>query len=51
MAAKVYEVNLKAELEVLGLHEKIDRQVLTELRAMQAQIQMLTDELKAMRKD
>ncbi len=32
MAAKDYEINLKAEIEVLALHHKIDEQVLTELR-------------------
>ncbi|MGY5800097.1 DUF1003 domain-containing protein [Rhizobium hainanense] len=33
-AAKDYEVNLKSELEVLSLHQKIDMQVLTELAAL-----------------
>jgi len=33
-AAKDYEVNLKAELEVLSLHEKIDVKVLAELAAL-----------------
>lgn len=32
MAAKDYEINLKAEIEVLALHHKIDEQVLAELR-------------------
>ena len=33
-AAKDYEVNLKAELEVLSLHRKIDLQVLAEIAAV-----------------
>ena len=37
-AAKDYEVNLKAELEVLSLHSKIDLQVLTELAALRADV-------------
>jgi uncharacterized membrane protein len=41
-AAKDYEVNLKAELEVLSLHQKIDMQVLTEIAALRADIAQLT---------
>lgn len=37
-AAKDYEVNLKAELEVLSLHEKIDVKVLAELAALRQDI-------------
>ncbi len=48
-AAKDYEVNLKAELEVLGLHQKIDTQVLKELRDMQEQIRLLMEVIRAMR--
>ena len=40
-AAKDYEVNLKAELEVLSLHEKIDVQVLAELAALRQEIAKL----------
>ncbi|GEO83260.1 MULTISPECIES: DUF1003 domain-containing protein [Alphaproteobacteria] len=41
MAAKDYEINLKAEIEVLALHHKIDMQVLTELQATRADIAAL----------
>lgn len=40
-AAKDYEVNLKAELEVLSLHEKIDVKVLAELAALRQDIAAL----------
>lgn len=40
-AAKDYEVNLKAELEVLSLHEKIDVKVLAELAALRQEIAAL----------
>jgi uncharacterized membrane protein len=40
-AAKDYEVNLKAELEVLSLHEKIDVKVLTELAALRQDLAVL----------
>ncbi|MBB5573656.1 MULTISPECIES: DUF1003 domain-containing protein [Rhizobium] len=40
-AAKDYEVNLKAELEVLSLHQKIDLHVLTELSAVREEIAKL----------
>jgi uncharacterized membrane protein len=46
MAAKDYEINLKAEIEVLGLHQKIDMQVLTELMALRQEVATLRDEIK-----
>jgi uncharacterized membrane protein len=45
MAAKDYEINLKAEIEVLGLHQKIDMQVLTEIRELKGQIEALSQDL------
>jgi uncharacterized membrane protein len=44
-AAKDYEVNLKAELEVLSLHQKIDMQVLTEIAALREDIVRLSQRL------
>jgi uncharacterized membrane protein len=44
-AAKDYEVNLKAELEVLSLHQKIDMQVLTEIAAMREELGRLSQRL------
>jgi uncharacterized membrane protein len=41
-AAKDYEVNLKAELEVLSLHQKIDMQVLTELSSLREEMARVT---------
>ncbi len=46
-AAKDYEVNLKAELEVLSLHQKIDMGVLTELAALREDVQRLNAALAA----
>lgn len=46
-AAKDYEVNLKAELEVLSLHQKIDMQVLTELSALREEMGRVTKLLEA----
>ncbi len=46
-AAKDYEVNLKAELEVLSLHQKIDLQVLTELSALREEMGRVTKLLEA----
>ncbi|MBB4233929.1 DUF1003 domain-containing protein [Rhizobium esperanzae] len=46
-AAKDYEVNLKAELEVLSLHQKIDMSVLTELTALREDVARLTAALSA----
>ncbi len=40
-AEKDYEVNLKSELEVLSLHEKIDVKVLAELAALRQEIAKL----------
>ncbi|HWT59335.1 MAG TPA: DUF1003 domain-containing protein [Rhizobium sp.] len=44
-AAKDYEVNLKAELEVLSLHQKIDMRVLTELTALREDVARLSADL------
>ncbi|AHG45642.1 membrane protein [Rhizobium leguminosarum bv. trifolii CB782] len=46
-AAKDYEVNLKAELEVLSLHQKIDMSVLTELTALREDVARLSAALSA----
>ncbi|ANM04472.1 hypothetical protein AMC78_CH02385 [Rhizobium phaseoli] len=46
-AAKDYEVNLKAELEVLSLHQKIDMHVLTELTALREDVARLSAALSA----
>jgi uncharacterized membrane protein len=46
-AAKDYEVNLKAELEVLSLHQKIDMQVLTELSSLRQEILQLNTMMAA----
>jgi uncharacterized membrane protein len=46
-AAKDYEVNLKAELEVLSLHQKIDMHVLTELTGLREDVARLSAELSA----
>ena len=45
-AAKDYEVNLKAEIEVMALHHKIDIAVLTELRELRADVARLTEQAK-----
>jgi uncharacterized membrane protein len=42
-AAKDYEVNLKAEIEVMALHHKIDIAVLKELEALRADVARLTE--------
>lgn len=44
-AAKDYEVNLKAELEVLSLHQKIDMKVLAELAALREEVAALSQRL------
>ncbi|MFM2278512.1 MAG: hypothetical protein RLZZ444_743 [Pseudomonadota bacterium] len=49
MAAKDYEVNLKAEIEVLALHEKIDLQVLKELQDIRKDLASLAEHIKAER--
>jgi uncharacterized membrane protein len=46
-AAKDYEVNLKAELEVLSLHQKIDMNVVTELAALREEVGRLNASLAA----
>ena len=46
-ATKDYEVNLKAELEVLSLHQKIDMKVLTELAELRQEVAALTHALLA----
>jgi uncharacterized membrane protein len=46
-AAKDYEVNLKAELEVLSLHQKIDMHVLSELTALREDVARLSAALSA----
>jgi uncharacterized membrane protein len=51
MAAKDYEVNLKAEIEVLGLHHKIDLQVLKEIKDLREQLDSLCEDMKAFRAD
>ena len=48
MAAKDYEINLKAEIEVLALHHKIDEQVLTELRETRQEIEALRQAVAAL---
>ena len=48
MAAKDYEINLKAEIEVLALHHKIDEQVLTELRETRQEIDALRKAVAAL---
>jgi uncharacterized membrane protein len=50
MAAKDYEINLKAEIEVLALHHKIDEQVLKELRDTRVEIETLRVAVEALTK-
>jgi uncharacterized membrane protein len=45
-AAKDYEVNLKAEIEVMALHHKIDEAVLKELQGLRADVARLSEEVK-----
>lgn len=49
MAAKDYEINLKAEIEVLGLHHKIDLQVLTEIKALRDRLEGLCADVTKLR--
>jgi uncharacterized membrane protein len=49
MATKDYEVNLKAEIEVLGLHHKIDLQVLKEIKELREKMDSLCEEVKVMK--
>ena len=46
MAAKDYEINLRAEIEVLALHEKIDHQVLMELQEARKEIAALSESIR-----
>lgn len=46
-AAKDYEVNLKAELEVLSLHQKIDMHVMTEIASLRQDIADLVARLES----
>ena len=48
-AAKDYEVNLKAEIEVMALHHKIDMAVLTELQELRAEMARLSEEVRAIK--
>lgn len=48
MAAKDYEINLKAEIEVLGLHRKIDLHVLKELQETRREIAELKTSIDAL---
>jgi uncharacterized membrane protein len=50
MAAKDYEINLKAEIEVLALHHKIDEQVLKELRDTRTEIDTLRQAIEGLTK-
>ena len=49
MAAKDYEINLKAEIEVLGLHHKIDLQVLTEIKELRDRLEGLCADVTKLR--
>ena len=48
-AAKDYEVNLKAEIEVMALHNKIDMAVLKELQDLKAEVGRLSEEVRTAR--
>jgi uncharacterized membrane protein len=48
-AAKDYEVNLKAEIEVMGLHQKIDIAVLKEIQELRAEVARLVMEVKGLK--
>lgn len=48
MAAKDYEINLKAEIEVLALHHKIDELVLKELREAREELSVLRSAIEAL---
>jgi uncharacterized membrane protein len=45
-AAKDYEVNLKAEIEVMALDHKIDMAVLKELQELRAEVVRLSEEVR-----
>jgi uncharacterized membrane protein len=51
MAAKDYEINLKAEIEVLGLHHKIDLQVLTEIKDLRERLDSLCEDVRTFKAD
>ena len=44
-AAKDYEVNLKAEIEVMALHHKIDMAVLKELQELRTEVARLSEQI------
>ena len=46
-AAKDYEINLKAEIEVLSLHQKIDLQVLKELADLRQDVTRLVSMMES----
>ncbi|WP_187971957.1 DUF1003 domain-containing protein [Aquibium microcysteis] len=48
-AAHDYEVNLKAEIEILALHEKLDDLRRTEIALLREDVALLTAELRAAR--
>ncbi|QGG90502.1 DUF1003 domain-containing protein [Agrobacterium sp. MA01] len=48
MAAKDYEINLKAEIEVLALHHKIDEEVVKELREARQEINALRQAIETL---
>lgn len=48
MAAKDYEINLKAEIEVLALHHKIDEEVVKELREARQEINSLRQAIETL---
>ena len=48
MAAKDYEINLKAEIEVLGLHQKLDLQVINEIKELKDQINVLSQQVQTL---
>lgn len=50
-AARDYEVNLKAELEVFSLHEKIDVKVINELMALRGEVAALHEKLARLERD
>ncbi|MBC2773736.1 DUF1003 domain-containing protein [Rhizobium sp. AQ_MP] len=51
MAAKDYEINLKAEIEVLALHHKIDELVLKELREARQELSSLRQTIEALQSE
>lgn len=49
MAAKDYEINLKAEIEVLALHHKLDQKVVNEIKELRVQINAISEDIASMR--